>query len=327
MKYTILNTNVSPIYVNSVEEFNRYVNKYRASNDITVTSTGNIAQSNIRNLPCCKTWKRGTHFEFHYIDSYRHIRVLYATRYEEDVFDTAVAFSALNYFKGIMSVIPDDDHEEDIEMFTCPENSTSKYYNYVNERYLGITIDNCYSLDRNSSFLASMLEVYPQTKPWVDKYYRDKLAGNEKIKQYDKIIVGWLKNPSKRRIRAWKKIVSNSNRTIHELRERIESFGNEVLLVNTDAVKFIGNFPIKTSRDLGDFKYEWRNTKMYINGVKSYAYLEGNKWKFKQAGKCKLDEVKSREDWTIDDFKNKNTISILKVRRVKDTDLLEEYYG
>ena len=327
IKYLNLNTNIPPIYVKSIEEFNEYVKKYKAENEIILTKGNNISQTNLRNLPCCKTWKRGSHFEFQYIDATTHIRVMYATRYEEEEADFTIASQALNYFKGIMDVIPDDDHEEDTEMFTCPENPTSTYYNYVNERYLDFTIDNCYSLDRNSSFLASMLEVYPATKPWVDKYYKDKLAGKSEIKQFDKIIVGWLKNPSKHRVHAWKKIVSNSNEVIHNLRKKIEACGNEVLLVNTDAVKFIGHFTVNTSKELGDFKYEWINTKMYIKGVKSYAYLDGDKWKFKQAGKCKLDEVKKRENWTIDDFKNKDTFKILKVRKIAGTDFLEEYYG
>lgn len=326
MRYLKLDTNIPPIYAKSVEEFNEYVNKYKAENEIILTKGGNISQANLRNMPCCKTWKRGTHFEFHYIDCHTRIRVLYACRYEEKNDDPTIAMKALNYFKGIMDVIPDDDHEEDSKLFVCPENPFSQYYNYCNDRYVGFTIDNCYSLDRNSAFLASMLEVYPQTKPWVDKYYTDKLNGVEEIKQYDKIIVGWLKNPSKHRVHAWKKIVSRSNETIHKLRRIIEDNGNEVLLVNTDAIKFKGYFKYDVSRDLGGFKFEWFNTKMYIKGIKSYAYLDGDKWKFKQAGKCSLDSIKPREEWTLDDFKDKDTIKVLKVRKLKDN-LLGEYYG
>lgn len=327
MLYLKLNTNIPPIYAKSIEEFNSYVDKYKTENEIILTKGNNISQANLRNLPCSKTWKRANHLEFQYIDGETQIRVLYATRYEDKDEDPTISMKALNYFKGIMDVIPNDDNEEDTEVFTCPENQYSLYYNYVNDRYLDITIDNCFSLDRNSAFLASMLEVYPQTKPWVDKYYQDKLAGNTEIKPYDKIIIGWLKNPSKHRYHAWKKIISNSNRFIHNLRQAIEANGNEVLLVNTDAIKFIGDFKYPTSTELGGFKYEWQDTKMYIKGVKSYAYLDGNKWKFKQAGKCRLDEVKPRDEWTLDEFKHSTTISILKVRIIKGTNYIEEYYG
>ena len=98
------------------------------------------------------------------------------------------------------------------------------------------------------------------------------------------------------------------------IRQYIESKGNTVLLVNTDAVKFIGSVDYQESRDLGQFKYEWRDTKMYIKGVKSYAYLDKDKWKFKQAGKCLLDKlIPDRDQWTLEQFKSGPTQEIAKV--------------
>lgn len=331
-----LDTNVKPIYAKTVEEFNDYVTKYSPDTyELILTKGNNISQKNLRNMPCSKTWKRGNHFEFQYIaytDKPIHIRVLYTPRYEEEKeerSDPTISMKALNYFDGIMDVIPDDDHEEDTQVFTCPENPSSKYYNYINERYSNMMLDHCYSLDRNSAFLASMLKVYPKTKPWVDKYYADKLAGKTEIKAYDKIIIGWLNNPSKHRTHAWKKIIDDSNKTIHNLRMSLEDAGYEILLVNTDAVKYIAHskFNIVTSKDLGCFKYEWQDTKMYVKGIKSYAYLDGDHWKFKQAGSCKLDLLKpNRDTWTLEDFKNHDTFKIKKVKIINDN-YLGEYYG
>ena len=321
-KWLVLDTNINGILAVSLKEFNEYVDKYTSNkevNDIILTKSGNISQATLRNLPAAKTWKRDNRMEFHYIDGQTHIRVSYAIAYDEHNADKDIyiAQKALNYFKGIMDVIPTDDIEEDIELFRCPENLNSQYYNYCNESLTNMTIDNCYSLDRNSAFLASMLTVYPQTKPWVDKYYDDKLhperfggkdtAEYKSFKQYDKIIVGWLKNARYNRSHAWKKIVSNSNEVVHKLRKTIEDAGHLVLVVNTDAVKFIDYYNYTGSKELGEFKYEWFDTKMYVKSVKSYAYLDNNKWKFKQAGDCKLDEIKPREEWTLEDFKRKET--------------------
>lgn len=326
-----LETNIKPIYAHSIEEFNEYVDKYKTDNQMIITKAGNISQANLRNMPCSKTWKRGNRMEFQYLDSKQQIRVLYALHYDEkckEETDENIAYEALNYFKGLMDLIPTDDEEEDTEMFTCPENPTSAYYNYINERYTDYTVNHCYSLDRNNSFPASMMTVYPQTKEYVEKYYQERLAmkgkpGYERFKVYGSIFVGWLKR--KHRERAWKKIVSNSNQVVHNLRLAIEKAGNTILLVNTDAVKFIDHFDYQENTNLGGFKYEWQDTKMYIKGVKSYAYLDKDKWKFKQAGKCRLDNIKpNRDTWTLDDFICMDTIETSNIR-IRNGRLVEIY--
>ena len=323
-------TNIKPIYATSISEFNSYVEKYKAlcPYELILTKGKNIAQANMRNMPCCKTWKRGNHMEFHALSSKFRIRVIYALHYDEEANVQVNPYDALCYFKEVLDLIPTDDVEEDTEIFTCPENSSKQYYNYVNERYVNMTINNCYSLDRNNSFPASMAKVYPDTKPYVDKYYQDRLAmkgkpGYEEFKLYGSIFIGWLKN--KNRIHAWKKIISDSNETVHKLRKEIEANGNTVLLVNTDAIKFRGKFDYNESTELGQFKYEWKDTQMYIKGVKSYAYKENDKWHFKQAGKCRLDKIKDREEWTLDEFKNPSNTEVFEIRIDKDDRLYETY--
>ena len=327
-----IDTNIKPIYAHSLDEFNSYVEKYQCANKIKLTKQQNIAQETLRELPASLTWKRGNRMEFHYIDYKKHIRVLYALHFDErsdNKGDQRLAYNALNYFKGILDVIPTDDQEKDSLIFTCPENKASAYYNYINERYLNMTVDHCYSLDRNNSFPASLMKVYPQTRPWIEKYYQERLNYPDKsskyyqeFKLYGSIIVGWLQR--KKRKHAWKKVISNSNMRVHALRHDIEKAGNTVLLVNTDAIKFIGEYPYQESKELGGFKYEWKDTKMFIKGVKSYAYLDGDKWKVKQAGKCKLDSVKDRKEWTLEDFKAQGTESIAVVK-IKDNKLVEVY--
>lgn len=332
MRWSVLDTTIKPIYAHSLEEFNEYVDKYKTENKIILTKSKNISQKTMRILPASLTWKRGNRMEFHYIDGKTQIRVLYAIHYDEKSdLDESISYEALKYFEGAMKLIPTDDVEEDSKLFNCPENPTSAYYNYINTRYTELTIDNCYSLDRNNSFPASMATVYPQTKEIVDKYYKERLAmkgkpGYERFKLYGSIFVGWLNNPKYHRSHAWKKIISNSNQIVHNLRKQIEAAGNEVLLVNTDAVKFIGHFDFKDNYDLGGFKYEWQNTKMYIKSVKSYAYLDKDKWKFKQSGKTKLDVIKpDRETWTLDEYKNKVDLTIAHVIINNDGKLYEVY--
>lgn len=339
-KWLKLDTNIPPIYAHSIDEFNSYVDKYKTEEQVILTKSKNISQETLRHMPASLVWQRGNTMEFHYIDSKQHIRVIYGLRYDntngEEV-NNKLSWQAKNYFKGILDVIPTDDIEEDTELFTCEENPNSAYYNYVNERYTDMVVNTCYSLDRNNSFPASMAEVYPATRPWVEKYYQERqemkrlnklgLVTNtkyEEFKKYGSILVGWLNNPKTHRHRAWKKIVSNSNKVVHKLREYIESRGNTVLLVNTDAIKFIGYIPYEGSDKLGEFKYEWEDTKMYVKGVKSYAYLDKDKWKFKQAGKTKLDKLKPREDWTLDDFKNADTFEISHII-IKDGKLVEVF--
>lgn len=339
MSWLKLDTTIKPIYAKSLEEFNSYVDKYKAPYELILTKSNNISQANLRNLPCCKTWKRANHMEFQYIDGQQQIRILYAIHYDEKSNNSEdISYKALQYFPGLLEVIPTDDVEEDIEIFKCPDALTdSNYYNYYNDRYTDITLEHCYSLDRNSSFLASMLEVYPKTKNWVDKFQNDKTRikaipkelrtkRDQEILQYDKIFIGWLNNPKYHRHKAWKKIINNSNLKVHQLRKDIEAHGNTVLVVNTDAVKFINYYPYTESKDLGKFKYEWFDTNMYVKSVKSYAYFDKDKykWCFKQAGKCRLDTLKPREEWTLEDFKSKETFKIAKIV-VENNRLVEKY--
>lgn len=331
-----LDTTITPIYARSLSEFNEYVRKYQAANEVILTKSHNISQKTLRNLPAASTWKRANHMEFHYIDGKQHLRVLYAIHYDEKSDnDPAIAWHALSYFKGLMELIPTDDIEPKHDIISCPENPVPQYYNYCNDRYTDLVVKDCYSLDRNGSFLASLLDCYPAAKPWVDKYQADKLriksipkqlrsAADNEILSYDKLFVGWLNNPKFKRHNAWSKIINNANKIIHALRTEIESAGHEVLVVNTDAVKFIGKYDYKTSSDIGGFKFEWQAADMYIKGVKSYAYNEGDGWQFKQAGKCKLDELKPREQWTLDDFKQRDTFKISKII-IKNKELIEIY--
>lgn len=324
-----LHTNIKPIYAKSLDEFNEYVEKYETENEIILTKRNNISQKTLRNLPASKIWKRGNRMEFQYIDGRQQIRVLYAIHYDESSErDASISVKALNYFEGLMNLIPTDDIEEDSKIFTAPENPFSAYYGYVDSRNTDMTINNCYSLDRNNSFMASMLDEYPQTKEYVEKYYKERLEGKnredyEQFKLYGSIFVGWLANPRYHRKHAWKKIISNSNKVIHKLRQEIEKT-NEVLLVNTDAIKFIGEYKYKDSIELGGFKYEYKKADMYIKGIKSYAYREEDKWTFKQAGKCNLDRLKPREEWTIEDYKNVKELKLLKIRIVNNR-LVEMY--
>lgn len=318
-----IDTNIKPIYAHSIEEFNSYVDKYKCDTEMVLTKSGNLSQINLRKMPCYKVWKRGNRMELHYMafdKTFIHIRVIYALHYDvgSDT-DDRLAYEALTYFKGLMDVIPTDDKESDCELFTCPENPDSAYYNFIDDRWTDMVVTHCYSLDRNNSFPASMVEVYPQTKPWVDRYYNErlklkqdaKILGYEELvnyykrfKLYGSIFVGWLKR--KGREKAWKKIISNSNKKVHELRKYIEQQGNEVLLVNTDAVKFRYKVDYNETTDLGGFKYEWKDTKMYIKGIKSYGFVnEKGKWEFRQAGKTRLDRIKpDRTTWTFDEYVN-----------------------
>lgn len=361
-----IDTNIPPIYAKSISEFNNYVEKYARPNAIILTKSGNISQQTMQHMPCSLTWKRQNHMEFHVIDPldgellsipqteecFGHLRVIYALHYDESAEITSnISYKAYNYFNSLIpnqrliDIIPDDDNEEDIDMFVCPQNPKSAYYNYVNPQFLDVEIEHCYSLDRNNSFPASMMEIYPITGMWVRQYYEDRLemkralakAFNYQTKEYEKlkkeyaefklygsIFVGWLNNPKTHHKRAWKKIVSNSNEKVHELRMKIEKAGNTVLLVNTDAVKFIGHYDYEGSENLGEFKYEWKDANMYIKGVKSYAYkVAGDRWKFKQAGKCNLDDIKPRDLWTLEDFVFGATNKIKKII-IKENNQLEE---
>lgn len=341
MKWLKLDTTITPIYAKNIQEFNEYVDKYKCEHEIILTKGNNISQKNLRNLPCSKVWKRANHMEFQYIDGHQQIRVIYAIHYDEQSDnDPTISYHALYYFKGLMELIPTDDVEVYEPIVSCPENPTKKYYNYCNPRIKDFTLDNCYSLDRNSSFLASLQEVYPQSKPWVDKYQQDKLRikaipkeqrtkEEQEILSYDKIFIGWFNNPKYHRSHAWNRVINNANAVIHKLRKEIEATGHTILLVNTDAVKFIGKYDYQTSTDIGGFKFEWEDTKMYVKSVKSYAYFDKakNKWSFKQAGKCKLDLIKpDRETWTLDDYKKLKEVEIAHIVIDEKTQHLKEIY-
>ena len=326
---------VTSIVAHSIEEFNELVKKYRQDddNELILTKSNNLSQANFFNEPCGGTFKRRNSMEYHRLDidaEIYHVRIVYALQFDKKSdLDEHVAFEALNYFrnlipgKDLFECIPEDKPGEEEKIVSCPENPEKAYYNYVNQKLVDENdgyFDNCYSLDRNNSFPASMMAVYPETRPWVEKYYQERLklkqtcpdsAYYKKFKLYGSIIVGWLNNPKYHRHNAWRKIITNSNQVVHKLRQEIEQAGHEVLLVNTDAIKFIGKYDYKGNNDLGGFKYEYEDAPMYIKSVKSYAYYD-NGWVFKQAGLTSLDRVKpDRTTWKLNEFQNARDLIML----------------
>lgn len=354
-------TTITPIIAGSIEEFNKYVEEFNSRhpfpNKMILTKSGNISKENLRHMPCCITIKRNNKMEFHSLDGKTgHKRVTYSI-YEDDScpdkLSNNISFKALNYFntlakeitgKTMMELLPEDKPGESVEIFTCPENPFSTYYNYTNNFTLDRPISHCYSLDRNNSFIASMKDLYPETASVIDEYYKRRLALKEQcgLYPYDKelkqtytdfktlgsVFIGCLKQPRNNRVNVWKKIISDANEQVHRLRKYISSLGGIVVLVNTDAVKFRTLTPIdyKDSFELGGFKYEWKDRTMYIKGVKSYAYWnnEDKRWIIKQAGKTKLDLKKpNREEWTLEEFKDPANSKVLVVR-IKNDGTLEE---
>lgn len=344
-------TTITPTIAGSVEEFNHYVkdfnNKYPFHNTMVMTKAGNVSKESLRRMPCCTTIKRNNKIEFHCLDEEGHQRITYSIYEDEsspDKLSNNISFKALNYFntlakdltgKTMMEMLPEDKPEDIVEMFTCPENPFSLYYNYINDRMLNRPIRHCYSLDRNNSFIASMKKLYPDTAIVIDTYYKQRLELKEKcgLYPYDKelkqtyidfktlgsVFIGCLKQPRNHRINVWKRIISDANEQVHRLRKYIQNQGGIVVLVNTDAVKFTTFIPIdyKDSYELGAFKYEWKDKTMYVKGVKSYAYWEDEdkKWIIKQAGKTKLDVKKpNREEWTLDEFKDPANSKVLVVK-------------
>ena len=357
----VFDTTISPTIAGSIDEFNAYVNdfnrKYPFHNKMSLTGSTNVSKANLRKMPCCATVKRNNKMEFHCMDGENgHQRITYSIYEDEnspEKLSDRISFKAINYFnnlakeltgKTMMEILPVDDPEETVEMFTCPENKFSMYYNYINERMLNRPIKHCYSLDRNNSFIASLKELFPETAPVVDEYYKQRLAFKERCAEfpYDKelkqqyldfktlgsVFIGCLKQKRNHRTNVWKKVISDANKKVHELRKYISAQGAIVILVNTDAVKFTTFEPIeyKASTELGGFKYEWQDKIMYVKGVKSYAYWEEDKhkWTIKQAGKTTLDLKKpNREEWTLEEFKDPKNTKVLMVKIMKDGTLEE----
>lgn len=299
-----------PNRVTKIEEFNEYVEKLSPGTaKLIFTPSGGISFKNLRNMPCSVSFTRGNRKEFLYMDGDKTIRVIYAPYFDNkyDDSDTDVVTKTLDYFKGILSVIPDDKHLPAVELKKYGQ-CDKQYYDFINERYRYLMLENVSSIDRNSAFPDSMKKVFPETAPWVDKYYEDKKKDGS-IKPYGVIIVGWLRNPATNHNKAWTMIMNHSNGEAFRMQKLIEKAGNVPLLVNTDAVKFIHDHEIMIplSDKIGKYKIEFRHTNMYMKGIKSYAYLgtegeEAGKWQFRQSGICSLDKIKPREEWTIDDF-------------------------
>ena len=89
------------------------------------------------------------------------------------------------------------------------------------------------------------------------------------------------------------------------------------------------SFKFVTNNVLSNFKVpalsEFTSTNQSPVWLKSYAYLDKDKWKFKQAGKTELDEIKpNRDTWTLEEFINRVDGEIVHIK-IKEGKLVEVF--
>lgn len=191
-------------------------------------------------------------------------------------------------------------------------------------RYNGKVLEHVYSLDFHKAFPTMLSFIVPEAIPWKNKVRNgeiDKIAAvaaigcmtSDRLSRYIK----GIKSRGLARLRY--KILEQLAYKVNNLKELLELRGCTVLNLRTDSIKFIvpeGKSITKIIATLpgkGDlWDLEW-NDQCYIQcSTGKYAHwTKGDRYiKPTLNGRTRLDYVKPREEWTLEDFLSPATIPV-----------------
>ena len=181
----------------------------------------------------------------------------------------------------------------------------------VNEDYLGKEFDNCHHIDANSSYASRIAEVYKELKPMYDYIYSKRKENNGYFKHVLTNSIGCMQskycvdpsNGFKTKPYALSKFakiaINGNNRYINNLLLKLVLSGRKPLLINTDGIWYQGD--VYHDRDegieLGEWKTDHSNCKLYIKSSGAYQFIENNKVNSVVRGYTQLDLIKDRQDW------------------------------
>lgn len=234
------------------------------------------------------------------------------------VFKTAESFGVLDVFKQ---------EAVDSQQGQQVKNEIQRpLIGVCSEMYKGREFEHCYHLDANSSYFSRISEQYPQLKPMAEYFYSHRKENNGFFKAVLTNSIGAMQSQycwdinnkyyntrSPYQLSKFAKVaVNGTNQFIQYYLDELYRNGFEPLLLNTDGIWYRSKDRTNRSfhddregRELGQWKHDHSNVKLYIKSAGAYQYIEDDKCHTVLRGICALDYIKpSRDTWTWREIDN-----------------------
>ena len=202
--------------------------------------------------------------------------------------------------------------------------------------YKGREFEHCYHIDANSSYFSRICEEWPEFKDLgqylynnrkeKDGYYKSVMTnsiGAMQSKYCLDISNKYLNTHEPYQLAKISKVAINkTNEFITYYIDQLFRNGFEPLLINTDGIWYRSRDKKDRSftderegTQLGQWKHDHKNVKLYIKSAGAYQYIEDGKCKTVLRGICNLDYIKpDRDTWEWREIENE---SIFKLKFVE----------
>ena len=189
----------------------------------------------------------------------------------------------------------------------------------VSDTYKGREFDHCYHLDLNSSYASRIAEHWPALRAPIEEIYKSRHENNNMGKSVLTNAPGafqsaycidinnkYYNTTAPYQLAIFAKVaINNTCRIIQEYTLKLWEQGFEPLLINTDGIWYRDKrgadrcfHDEHEGTELGQWKTDHKNVKLYIKSAGAYQYIEDGKCKTTLRGTCDLDFIKpDRDTW------------------------------
>lgn len=198
--------------------------------------------------------------------------------------------------------------------------------------YLDKEIENVHHIDLNSSFMSHLCKSFNEFYP-VGEYLYNSRKDNPINKGVMNNVIGYFGsnyiNYGFAHLR--RAAVNGNNESVRNLIEELRNNERIPILINTDGIWYSGDeyHPNNGSEGLGfgQWKHDHTNCLMLIKSPACYQFKESGVIKTVMSGRCKLDNIKSRENWSWGEIYNddiKLKCYTLKNNRIVAMEVMDE---
>ena len=194
----------------------------------------------------------------------------------------------------------------------------------TSEIYKGREFEHCFHLDANSSYFSRICEQYPDLKPLGEYLYSHRKENDGLFKAAMTNSIGCMQSQYCINIeddyynhykpyslsKFAKVAVNGTNRFIEKCYFNLMKAGFKPLLFNTDGIWYQditgkGYHDELEGTNLGQWKNDHKDVKLYIKSPGAYQYIENGKVKTVLRGVCALDYIKpDRDTWEWKEIAN-----------------------
>lgn len=226
---------------------------------------------------------------------------------------------------GVLDVIKNEAVDKDTG-YAIKQTIEPPIIKVMSDIYKGHEFEHCYHIDLNSSYASRIVENWPALRGPIEEIYRTRHENNNKGKSVLTNAPGGFQSeycidvnnkyyntvaPYQLAIFA-KVAINNTRHIIQSYIAKLYRQGFEPLLINTDGIWY--RSADKTDRcfhdeyeghELGQWKTDHKNVKLYIKSAGAYQYIEDGKCETVLRGLCDLDYIKpDRSTWGWKEIKD-----------------------